>query len=330
MTASYSRSTASQTTLSRFVVYQAAMTVPAVATPVDSAPAGATLVIANSNASGFKTPAARDEFSRMIADNLDGATVAFTESPDELAAQIKNAPGVRRLIACGGDGTISAVAAAISGTDIVLGVIPFGTFNNFSKDLGIPVETDKALEVLRAGRVESVDVGEVNGRCFVNNSGLGIYPEAVKDRERLRERGMSKSTAAFIAGLRSVLQYRRLAIRVVVDGKTLLRRTPVVFVGNNEYVVDKLLAPGRPSMTDGELCLYIPHPRGRFRFMWFTIRALFGRLQSEREFDIVRTTSFTIESKRSRLRVSLDGEIEVMKPPLEFVARAGALRVIVP
>jgi diacylglycerol kinase family enzyme len=233
------------------------------------------------------------------------------------------------VVACGGDGTISAIATAIAGTEVVLGVIPSGTFNHFAKDLGIPLENENALATLRTGHIEVVDVGEVNGRIFVNNSGLGMYPDAVAMREARRQRGAKKMTAAIWAGFRALMRYRLLAIRVVIDGATLLRRTPVVFVGNNEYVMESPFEPTRASLSDGELCLYIPHPHGRLKLVWFTLRAMFGGLKSAPEFDIIRTTSFTIESRHSLLRVALDGEIATMAPPLEYKVRPGALRVVV-
>jgi diacylglycerol kinase family enzyme len=301
-------------------------------TPRAASDRGSTVCVANGNATAFVPDGARERFAEMIGKQLDGARVMFTECSEDIANHARAAvkAGASRIVACGGDGTISAIAAAIAGTDVVLGIIPHGTFNHFAKDLGIPLDTDQAIEVLRAGRIQSVDTGEVNGRLFVNNAGLGLYPDAVAFRERLRRRGVPKVPAMIAAVFRSIVRYPLIAIRVIVNGKMLLRRTPVVFVGNNEYVVDTPLEPKRASISNGELCLYIPHPQGRLGFMSFTIRALFGKIQSAREIDIVRTPCFTIDSPRSRVRVSLDGEIEMMAPPLEFIARAAVLRVIVP
>ena len=69
-----------------------------------------------------------------------------------------------------------------------LGVLPLGTLNHFAKDLGIPLELSEAVATIMHGRVEEVDVGEVNGRVFINNSSLGLYPRIVADREAQQER----------------------------------------------------------------------------------------------------------------------------------------------
>lgn len=290
-----------------------------------------TLVVANGGARAFKEPADRQKFEATMQSHLPGAEILFTSPETPVADKVRKAVehGVTLVVACGGDGTISEIAAALINTSATLAVIPSGTFNHFAKDLHIPLETDKALEVIATRHELLVDVGEVNGRCFVNNSGLGLYPDAVAMREARRQRGARKMTSAFIAGMKSLMRYRLLAIRVLVDEETLLRRTPVVFVGNNEYVMDAPFEPTRASLTDGQLCLYIPHPHGRLKLVWFAIRAMFGKLTSAPQFDVVRTSSFTIES-RHHLRVSLDGEIETMQPPLEYRVLPRALRVLVP
>src|ERR1041385_7680888 len=81
------------------------------------------------------------------------------------------------LVAAGGDGTLSAVADVLRGTDTALGVIPVGTMNHFAKDLGIPLDAGEAAQVIGTGRCIRVDVGEVNGRAFINNASLGIYAD---------------------------------------------------------------------------------------------------------------------------------------------------------
>src|SRR5262245_43796477 len=83
------------------------------------------------------------------------------------------------IIAGGGDGTISAVASEVIKTNKTLGVLPLGTLNHFSKDLQIPQNLEEAIKTIANGHVKEIDVGEVNGRIFLNNSSLGLYPRIV-------------------------------------------------------------------------------------------------------------------------------------------------------
>src|SRR4029450_6264872 len=92
------------------------------------------------------------------------------------------------VIAGGGDGTVNTVAAALVGTEVVLGVLPLGTLNHFAKDLGLPLELGGAVQTIGAGHTVRIDVGEVNGQMFLNNSSLGLYPRIVRHRQKQTER----------------------------------------------------------------------------------------------------------------------------------------------
>ena len=289
-------------------------------------------IIANGGAKGMIASAAREEFTQLVARELPGAGVIFAEvgANVQTLARSAIAEGATIVVAGGGDGTVNAIASVVVGTDVVLGVLPLGTRNHFAKNLGLPTEIDGALRILAAGKTVSVDVGAVNERIFVNNSGLGLYPDVVHSREQRHGQGALGWTVALGASVKALFRYRLLGIRVVVNGTQLLRRTPSVFIGNNEYTVQGFLEPKRTRLDAGVLCLYIPHPRGRFKFIWFAVRALFGKSHPDSEFDMTMTDALTIESRHHHLRVSLDGEVMSMATPLEYRSRHNALRVIVP
>ena len=286
-------------------------------------------MLVNANA-GSVDDAVLDETDRAAA--LFGAEVIRCGSGDELKQRAQQAVESRAttVMAAGGDGTINTVASVLAGTSVTLGVLPVGTLTHVSKDLGIPRRIGDAMQLLSSGRVLEVDVGEVNGRLFINNSGLGLYPDMVHHREAQQRRGFSKWMAAFVASVRALARYRLLRLRVLVNDKQLARRTPLVFVGNNTYRLDLGVEPKRTSLTDGQLCLYIPHARHRVQLLLFTIRALFGKPRGGAGLDMILTEGFTIESRYRHLRVSIDGEVDVMTTPLEYRIRPRTLRVLVP
>src|SRR5579864_154965 len=104
----------------------------------------------------------------------------------ELAREAAGDGGI--VVAAGGDGTVAAVAAAVAGSRATLGVLPIGTSNHFARDLGLPATLPQAISVIAAGHARAVDVGEVNGRLFLNNSSIGMYPRIVHRREGQRQR----------------------------------------------------------------------------------------------------------------------------------------------
>ena len=246
-----------------------------------------------------------------------------------VAAAVKR--GAQLVVAGGGDGTVSAVAAELAGTDVTLGVLPMGTLNHFAKDLGIGLEQEQAIAVIAAGRQLQVDVGEVNGRIFINNSGLGLYPDIVRDREqRQRRLGHGKWRALLAASITAARRYPVLTVQVEVEGKTLTRRTPFVFIGNNEYKMEGFEIGERAAVDRGELALYITQRMGRFGLLRLAFMALLRRLNQARDFDMLIAREFVVNTGHRRLRVATDGEVTLMVPPLRYRVRPGALRVLVP
>ena len=176
-----------------------------------------------------------------------------------------------------------------------------------------------------------IDVGEVNGRIFLNNSSLGLYPSLVHHRERQQQRlGRGKWTAFAWAALLVLRRYPSLSVRVRVDGIDLVRRTPLVFVGNNIYKMEGLNIGVREQLAAGTLSLYIPRRPGRLGLIRIALRALFGRLRAVNDFDALLAMEFQIETRRKQVRVATDGEVNRMATPLHYRIRAGALRVMVP
>jgi diacylglycerol kinase family enzyme len=150
-------------------------------------------VIVNCNARAMQDEAARAALVESVERAVPEAVVWFTDDETKVDDLIQRAieEGATTLVGGGGDGTINAVASAVVGTDMTLGVLPLGTLNHFAKDLTLPSDIDAAVSLLRDGVVCTVDVGEVNGRIFLNNSGLGLYPDIVHQREIRQKHGAS-------------------------------------------------------------------------------------------------------------------------------------------
>ncbi len=158
------------------------------------------------------------------------------------------------IVAGGGDGTVNAVAGRLAGIDVALGVLPMGTLNHFARDAGVPGNLEAAVRNLFTGRVKNVDVGEVNARVFVNNSGIGFYPHFVRQREELERRGHPKRIAFVLALQAVVRRYLRLRIEAHMDRAGALERvTPFLFVGNNRYETSGLEIGTRARLDSGRL-----------------------------------------------------------------------------
>ena len=294
---------------------------------------GAIVVIVNAGSGGGNDQALVDRLAGHFQAAGMHAEIELARGGDEIAAAVGNAIARRAplIVAGGGDGTVSTVAAALVDTGIVFGVLPLGTLNHFARDLGIPIDLADAVAVLARGEAVPVDVGEVNGRIFVNNSGLGLYPDIVRDRERQQKRLRRGKWPAFVwATLSALRRYPFLVVALVVDGKEVLRKTPFVFIGNNEYRMEGFAIGERSGMEGGLLSLYVAQRPGRWRLLQLALRALTGRLRQARDFDATLAADIVVQSKRKRLRVATDGEVTAMTPPLHYRIRPASLIVMRP
>lgn len=257
-------------------------------------------------------------------------TLAHGGAQITAAARRALAEGVATVVAGGGDGSVNAVASVLAGSPVRLGVLPLGTLNHFAKDLKIPLALDQAIANIAHGETVRIDVGEVNGRIFLNNSSLGMYPDIVRDREhQQRHLGRGKWPAFGWAVLGALRRFPFLSVKLKVNGAEHARRTPFVFIGNNEYL-QGLTIGERQRLDSGVLSLYAAQRCTRLGLVGLAFRALLGRLAQARDFDVVLAPELAIESHHRRMRVAIDGEVELMTPPLHYRSRAAALSVIVP
>ena len=306
-----------------------------VETSGDGREAAAIEVILNASAGEGDCARARELLRKIFGEAGVGANFSLARDGEELVAHARraaSAPGCQTVWAGGGDGTVSAVASALVGTGKSLGVLPLGTLNHFAKDLGLPLDLEEAARALLAGRVARADAAEVNGRVFINNSGLGIYPSIVRERERRQERhGLGKWAALAWATVTVLRRYPYLRARLTANGRALSRRTPFVFVGNNEYELDAFRIGARARLDAGLLCVHLTRrDAGRLGLVRLALGALAGRLREDRDFESLTTDELTIETRRRRAHVSLDGEVTVMQTPLRYRTLPGALKVVVP
>lgn len=292
-------------------------------------------IILNASAGSGGLEEARRTLAEIFAAESDwDAHVSLAQSGAEiveLARQAVANKDVEIIVAGGGDGTVNAVASELVGTEKTFGVLPLGTLNHFAKDLNIPLDLAGAAQNLIAGEVTQVDIGEVNGHVFINNSSLGLYPSIVRHREKQQERlGRGKWFAAVWATLKVFRRYPLFSVRLSADGQEFRRRTPFVFIGNNEYQMDTFNLGARSCLDAGHLSLHLTRDIGRFGLVRLAFSALFGRLREAKDFDMLCAREVWIETRRKHLRVATDGEVNNMESPLHYRIRPAALRVIAP
>ncbi len=287
-------------------------------------------ILLNASAGSHTQP---DALKRAFHDAGADAVVAPVRRGEDVAGVAKRLLQKKpaALVAAGGDGTVSAVAGALRGTDTPLGIVPCGTFNHFAKDIGLPLDAAGAARVIVAGKRAAIDLGEVNGNCFLNNASLGLYPGIVKERTRQQRRLRRSKRAAMLWATLAVLDRPPLLdLRLEVDGELRECRAPFVFVGNNDYRLEGFDIGRRGRLDCGVLTVYTSRSCTSGSLISLAFRALLGRLRQADDFVESSATTLRVRSRHRRLLVAMDGEVSRMATPLEFRILPRSLQVLVP
>jgi diacylglycerol kinase family enzyme len=219
------------------------------------------------------------------------------------------ADGADALGIAGGDGSLGVIAEAARRADLPMVCVPGGTRNHFAADVGIRrSDLIGSLDAFTDGVERRVDVGEVNGRMFLNNVCLGVYGEAVR-QEAYRDAKLRTLIETANAVRASTTERTSLSI---TDARRREHTDPaVVIVSNNPYAIGAPKHGARPALDGGRLGIIVIDPPGA----------------GPRGPGSVWTAPDVVVQAREPVRAGLDGEAVDLEPPLRFAIRPAALRV---
>jgi diacylglycerol kinase family enzyme len=247
----------------------------------------------------------------------------------QMPQAVKAAAQSSLIVVGGGDGTLGCAAEAlVDHGKAALGILPLGTRNHLARELGIPMTLAGAAQVIADGHRRSIDLARVNGRAFINNASIGLYPLMVREREK---RDVPKWLAALPAARAALdrLPHHRLHIRMEGEANDVV--TPMLFVGNNRYELEMGRVGKRAALDDGTLSVFAVERRGRLALLGFALRTLAGRADPERDFCTMgEAKALNVSSPAHHIDIALDGEVVRLSMPLDFTIQPGALTVIAP
>lgn len=252
---------------------------------------------------------------------------------DDLAARARSEAegGAAIVVAAGGDGTVMAVANGIAGTGAAMAVLPLGTFNYFSRGLGLPEDPVAAADTILTGRHHCLSVGAVAGSLFLNNVSIGIYPAILRERESVYRVWGRSRLAAYWSALKTFARAQRpLRITLDIDGSSRRFVTPLVFVARSAFQLEMFGLPGQEAVASDKLVVFIGTRRGRwglFLQAWHLVRR---SMKEGRDFEVLTGERLTVATRRPVVLVACDGEKFRLPSPVEVEMRSNALNVIVP
>ena len=273
----------------------------------------------------------QDQFDRACA-ALKGLPYTVdahaVHDPKELDATITKALAKKPdlLILGGGDGTISGLVDHLVGTDTALAVLPLGTANSFARTLGIPLDLEGAVDVIRTGQLKRIDLGMIDRDYFANCAAIGISPQIAETVPHKLKRYLGR--VGYLGW--AALQYARFKPfwLTIDDGKQVKRlRALEVRISNGRFHGGTELVDGA-RVDSGEIVVQAVtgHFKRRLLKNW---GASVLRLDSRHD-DTVNFTGTSLKvSTEPPLPISIDGEVLATTPVTAHIA-AGVIEVMVP
>ena len=297
-------------------------------------PSGADICVILNSGSGRKKTRATEEALHDAFDRHPGRfDLRIVRRGQRIDAFARRAvtDGYATVAAAGGDGTICALAQHVAGSESRLGVIPMGTFNYFARGYDIPLDFEGAVDLLAQGPERSVSVGEVNGRVFLNNASLGVYPAILRQREDTYRRWGRSRAAAHWSVLKTFATFHSpLTLRVAVDGQQTRARTPLAFVARSAYQLERFGLDGADCTRQDRFALFLAPDNGRSGLLRYALRLATRRMQPGRDFELFCGSDIVIETHRPRALLARDGERDRLTSPFHFRIRKDALRLVAP
>lgn len=235
--------------------------------------------------------------------------------------------GAKTVIIGGGDGTLSHCAGCLANSPVAMAVLPLGTGNTFVRSLGLPVDLAAAVKTIAGGHVEAVDVGEVNGRIFLNSVSLGLSAMIAGSLTH----DIKKKLGVFswpVMGLKVLMLHRPLRLTLAANGETKAVRTHQLLIANGRYVAGPLKAAPDASLQNSHLEVFTLGGPDKRELAATALRWLVNRHVGARGVRFIETQELEVRSRR-KVKADVDGDLSE-ETPLTVKILPRALRVVVP
>jgi diacylglycerol kinase family enzyme len=239
----------------------------------------------------------------------------FEVDPEHLESIIKKCVTQYKIILIGGgDGTVRTAAQYCAQTSVILGVLPLGTLNHFSKELGLPSSVPDLLSSIKQQNTITIDLAEVNGTVFINNSSIGFYPRFAARRDLYSKR-INKWLSYIPSFIDSFKKQKAFFLTINNQDFNFSLYTSFLMISNNIYTYEFPLTIQREDFQKSLLGLYF-YKRGKIR-LYQIIRNLF---RSKNNFEKYQST-YPIEiqfNDQKEVTISLDGDTLKVETPLIY------------
>lgn len=255
--------------------------------------------------------------------------VSYTQRPHhgtELALEALEA-GASCVVAAGGDGTVNEVASAMCGKDAAMGVLPFGTGNDFARAAQLSTEPFEALSVILGGYTRQMDVGMVNGLHFANVAGIGFDVDVLRATEKYKVK--YNGMLPYLLGIFEAMTHlRTLHTTITANGESFREDALLIIIGNGQYFGGGMRAVPTGDIFDGLLDVRVIKKVSLPRFLSLLPKFVKGTLSEDCPYLRCFRTDALDVSCPEECTLELDGEM-VSGTPASIRLQRGAINLLV-
>lgn len=266
----------------------------------------------------------------MIRNKFPNSEIKYIQSEDSIQDYVNdNLNNFTHFIACGGDGTVNQVANSLAGKDIIMGVIPLGSGNDFAKNVGLNSDFDHNLSVLIKDKVKKIDAIQANQELFVNTYGIGV--DGLTNYYASESKFRSGFLKYFIAGLRALLQADRFDAEITIDeyAQVKLGSIWMIAVANGKTEGGRYKISPNSDNGDGVAEIIVVNGISRLRLIIEFIKLSFGVSFNQKVMDVLEFKRILKVDTSKELRAHSDGEQLGTHNRFSFQMEKACLRVIV-
>jgi YegS/Rv2252/BmrU family lipid kinase len=284
-----------------------------------------TTVILNPTAGSPEHIRSWQERIESLAGDCPVRVTAHSGEAEELARRAVEA-GFTRIVAAGGDGTVSQVANGLVGSNATLGVLPMGTVNVFAMELGLPLHSlRRCWEIIEDRNVRLVDLPSANGKYFVQLGGVGLDAQVVKETSLAFKRSLGPLSYLISAAHIAARQPPKLFIE---SEHTAVEEGSFVLIGNGRLYGGPFPFFKHAIIDDGLFDVVVFKRLGYLEIVKYLQDVVFSSDIKAPEIEYFQTRQLRITSEQD-VPLELDGEL-AGSCPVDFRIRKRALRVLAP
>jgi diacylglycerol kinase family enzyme len=260
---------------------------------------------------------------------IDIEAVSGDEIADALDRALASESDV--VLAGGGDGTISAAATRLMGTDKALAILPAGTMNLFARGLKIPQTLEAAVAAFADGRVMPVDMATANDEAFIHQFSFGMHAKMVQLRSRMEFGSrFGKMHASAKAAWSTIMNPPSMKVALTINGKEQLVRTSGIGVSNNVFGEGHLPYADEPD--GGVLGIYLMVARERGEMIRLAFNLARGKWRDNEHVEVLEAEEVTVKivSFRGKRAAVMDGELVKLAEETKLKIHPRALNALVP